>query len=109
MEAFPENSESNTEPSAGAVQPGSHWQRHKRRPAGDRRLAKFIGAAEAMLASLQPEIFSIQQTSRIALLFGPSPSRPCEVYDVTAAVADAGGAPHIPLTAPATLLNCCLS
>ena len=40
-----------------------------------------------MLDSINPGLFSQKETTRIALLFGPSPSRPCEVYDVCSVAA----------------------
>lgn len=44
---------------------------------------EFIGEAEALLSSLGPEVFDIQPTTHIALVFGPAPSRASEIYHVT--------------------------
>ena len=43
---------------------------------------QFVDAMERLLSSIRPELFTFQPITRVALLFGPSPRRPCEVYDV---------------------------
>lgn len=44
---------------------------------------EFVAAVEALLSSIRPELFMAQATTRVVLLFGPSPNRPCEIYDIS--------------------------
>jgi hypothetical protein len=43
---------------------------------------QFVDAAERLLSSIRPELFMVKPVTRVALLFGSSPHRSCEVYDI---------------------------
>ena len=43
---------------------------------------QFVDAVERLLSSVRPEVFTIKPVTRVVLLFGTSPHRPCEVYDI---------------------------
>ena len=44
---------------------------------------QFVAAVEELLPGFRPELFAAQAVTRIALLFGPSPNRPVEIYDIS--------------------------
>jgi len=46
-------------------------------------VVQFVTAAEQLLASFRPELFMTQAVTRVVLLFGPSPNRPGEIYDIS--------------------------
>ena len=45
--------------------------------------SQFVAVVEGLLSSVRPEMFMSQPVTRIVLLFGPSPNRPCEIYDIS--------------------------
>ena len=44
---------------------------------------QFVAAMEGLLSSIRPELFMRATVTRVVLLFGPSPSRPGEIYDIS--------------------------
>ena len=38
---------------------------------------------EQLLSSIRPELLMTQEVTRVVLLFGSSPNRPSEIYDIS--------------------------
>lgn len=58
------------------------WRCHEGLSHADVRCLQFVITVEALLSSIRPELVMAQPVTRIVLLFGPSPNRPSEIYDI---------------------------
>ncbi|KAK9830122.1 hypothetical protein WJX72_009890 [[Myrmecia] bisecta] len=60
---------------------GKPAKRPKRRPV-DRKLRKLVDSASALLDLLTEDLFRLQQPAHLLLIFGQSPVRPMEIYEL---------------------------